>query len=200
MEGNGDRRAGPPHCARRGKFTTSIPYIEGHPYDIKKIRPEALFLPPKRRASFSARHTSKDVEPLNLEASQNPPSSRVDESVRRGVCSASHGLALEASLEPTLSRPRAARGRGTMWARLDMVGEVRHNCCQFLVEAGCVRYLPYSLTLVEELLDYGEVLLSVAHPGCVSGTMERVHQSLRVCLPELGAHLRCYGILIRLQN
>src|SRR5215217_4501770 len=38
------------------------PYKEGHPYDIKKIRPEALFPPPKPRAVFSARHPSKDVE------------------------------------------------------------------------------------------------------------------------------------------
>jgi hypothetical protein len=102
--------------------------------------------------------------------------------------------------EPTLSRPRAARGQGTVCATLDLVEEVRLNCCQYLVEASCVRYMPPSLTMVEELLDYGVVLLSVAHPGRVSGTMERMYSCLGVRLPELGALLRCYGILIRLQN
>src|SRR5829696_3978737 len=52
----------------------------------------------------------------------------------------------------------------------------------------------------QELLDNGEIFLLVAHPGRVSGTMDRVDLGLRVAPPELGAHLRRYGILIRLQN
>jgi hypothetical protein len=55
-----------------------------------------------------------------------------------------------------------------MQVRLDLVGEVRPSFCQYLVEAGFVRYVPHPLLMVEELLDDGEVLLPMAHPGRVS--------------------------------
>src|SRR5215217_8946909 len=56
------------------------------------------------------------------------------------------------------------------------------------------------LLLIEELFDDGEVFLPVAHPGCVSGTMKRVHPSLWVASPELGAPLRCKDVLVRLED
>src|SRR5215212_8635061 len=62
------------------------------------------------------------------------------------------------------------------------------------------RSCPCPFLLIEELLDDGEVLFPVAHPGRVPGAAERVHPRLRVCSSKLGALLRRYDVLIRLED
>src|SRR5215208_2600178 len=54
--------------------------------------------------------------------------------------------------------------------------------------------------LVEEFVDDGKILFLVAHPGSVSGPVERMHPGLRVVPPELGALLRRHDVLVRLQD
>src|SRR5215211_3186953 len=51
-----------------------------------------------------------------------------------------------------------------------------------------------------ELLDDGEIFLFMAHPGRVSGAVDRVDSGQRVATPELGALLRPQKVLIRLQD
>src|SRR5918994_1001238 len=59
---------------------------------------------------------------------------------------------------------------------------------------------PKPLLLVEEFVDDGKILFLVAHPGSVSGPVERMHPGLRIAPPELGALLGRYDVLVRLED
>jgi hypothetical protein len=93
MEGKGDRRDSPPPLCEARKIHHFQSIHRGSPVRSKEYSARGLIIPlqsggPASRPGILAKRGA-----LNLEASQNPASSRVDESVRHGVCSASHGQA-----------------------------------------------------------------------------------------------------------